>query len=146
MKRFAKMASVMVIAAVSFVLGAATEQETRKVVFVDSAMAEYKDVGPGVEKMVLWGNPDKGSYGAFTKFAPGATNPMHSHTNDIRTIVIKGAYVYKPIRGEEMRVGPGSFLFVPGGEVHVSGGDSKEGALFYEESTGKFDLNPVVQN
>jgi hypothetical protein len=25
----------------------------------------------------------------------------------------------------------------------VSGGDAKEGALFYEESTGKFDLNFV---
>ena len=33
--------------------------------------------------------------------------------------------------------------FIPGGDRHVSSGDPKEGALFYEESPGKFDLNPV---
>jgi hypothetical protein len=27
--------------------------------------------------------------------------------------------------------------------LHVSRGDPKEGALFYEESPGKFDLKPV---
>ncbi len=39
----------------------------------------------------------------------------------------------------EKRVGPGNFLRVPGGWKHWSGGDAKEGALFYEESSGKFD-------
>jgi len=57
--------------------------------------------------------------------------------------VLKGAYIYKPEKGEEKRVGPGQYLFVPGGDRHVSSGDPKEGALFYEESPGKFDLNPV---
>jgi len=31
----------------------------------------------------------------------------------------------------------------PGGGRHVSSGDPKEGALFYEELPEKFDLNPV---
>jgi len=34
-------------------------------------------------------------------------------------------------------------LFIPGGTKHRSGGDPKEGALFYQEGLGKFDLNPV---
>jgi hypothetical protein len=32
---------------------------------------------------------------------------------------------------------------VPGGHKHWSGGDKKEGAIFYEESSGKFDLIPA---
>ena len=58
-------------------------------------------------------------------------------------VVLKGAYVYKPEHGAEQRVSAGQYLFIPGGDRHVSGGDAKEGALFYQESTGKFDLNPV---
>jgi len=55
---------------------------------------------------------------------------------------VKGAYLYKDDAGEK-RVGPGDFLRVPGGHKHWSGGDAKEGALFYEESSGKFDLIPA---
>jgi quercetin dioxygenase-like cupin family protein len=57
--------------------------------------------------------------------------------------VLKGAYIYQPQNGNERRVGPGSYISIPGGDVHVSRGDPKEGALFYEESPGKFDLNLV---
>ena len=56
--------------------------------------------------------------------------------------VVKGAYLYKDGDGEK-RVGPGDFLRVPGGHQHWSGGDKSEGALFYEEGSGKFDLIPA---
>jgi mannose-6-phosphate isomerase-like protein (cupin superfamily) len=67
---------------------------------------------------------------------------MHTHTNDVWLAVIKGAYLCKDDAGET-RVGPGDFLRVPGAHKHWSGGDAKEGALFYEESSGKFDLIPA---
>ena len=35
------------------------------------------------------------------------------------------------------------FIRIPGGTKHWSGGDAKEGALFYEEGQGKFDLIPA---
>ena len=66
----------------------------------------------------------------------------HTHTNDVWIIVIKGAYLYKDDAGEK-RVAAGDFLRVPGGHKHWSGGDKKEGALFYEEVLGKFDLIPA---
>ena len=34
----------------------------------------------------------------------------------------------------------GQYLFIPGADRHVSGADAKEGVVFYQESTGKFDL------
>jgi quercetin dioxygenase-like cupin family protein len=67
---------------------------------------------------------------------------MHTHTNDVWIVGVKGAYLYKDEAGEK-RIGPGDFLRVPGGHQHWSGGDKKEGAVFYEESSGKFDLIPA---
>ena len=57
--------------------------------------------------------------------------------------MLQGAYIYKPQNGNERRVGPGSYLSIPAGDAHTSKGDPKEGALFYEESPGKFDLKLV---
>ena len=58
-------------------------------------------------------------------------------------VVHQGAYVYKPVKGEEKRITAGQYLFIPGAVRHASGGDAKLGALFYQESPGKFDLNLV---
>jgi mannose-6-phosphate isomerase-like protein (cupin superfamily) len=92
-----------------------------------------------VTQAVIWGNPDKGAHTTFTKFTAGYDAGMHTHTNDVWIVGVKGAYLYKDDGGEN-RVGPGEFLRVPGGHKHRSGGDKNEGALFYEEGSGKFDL------
>ena len=135
----------VVVGALGFgvLLGVAAAQGQKQVVNVDSATATYKELAPGASGAVLWGDMDKGPYGAFTKFVPSATFPAHTHTSDMRIVVLKGAYLYKPEKGKEKRVGAGQYLFIPGGDRHTSGPDPKEGALFYQESTGKFDLNPI---
>lgn len=144
MKMQAKLVSVVGVAVVA-TLGMAVAQSKKEPVFVDSQKAEFKEVVPGVKKKILWGNHDKGPYGAFTKFDPGLTNQLHTHTSEIRIVVLQGAYIYKPQNGNERRVGAGSYISIPGNDVHVSSGDPKEGVLFYEESPGKFDLKLVDQ-
>jgi quercetin dioxygenase-like cupin family protein len=113
-----------------------------KVLFVSSANADYKSMHAGVSEAVIWGNPDKSANASFTKFDPGQDNGWHTHTSDVWIVVLKGAYLYKDDAGEK-RVGPGDFLRVPGGHKHWSGGDKSEGALFYAEASGKFDLIPA---
>ena len=144
------MKKLLIFLAIALVLafkfsGPAESQEKqakgKQAVFAAADEAKYKEVVPGVSRAVLWGNPDKGAYGGFTKFKPGMDAGMHTHTNDVWISVIKGAYLYKDDAGEK-RVGPGDFLRVPGGHKHWSGGDKTEGALFYEEGSGKFDLIP----
>lgn len=120
--------------------------ETKEVIFVAAEKAEYKPVIPGVSRAVLTGDPEKGAYRAFTKFEPGVTNALHTHPHDVDIVVLKGAYIYKPEKGEERRVGPGGFLHFPAGDRHVSGGDAKEGALFFEESSGKFGVDFVEKD
>jgi quercetin dioxygenase-like cupin family protein len=122
---------------------ASTSTTTKNVIYVtgDNATFKQSPMG-GVSMAPLWGDPDKGVHATFTKFDPGFDAGMHTHTNDVWIVVIKGAYLYKDDAGEK-RVGPGEFLRVPGGHKHWSGGDKTEGALFYEEASGKFDSIPA---
>src|SRR5277367_942135 len=113
-----------------------------KELFASADHANFKSTAPGVSSAAIWGDGDKGAHATFTKFAPGQDNGWHTHTNDTWIVGIKGAYLYKDDAGEK-RIGPGVFLRVPGGHKHWSGGDAKEGALFYEEGSGKFDLIPA---
>ena len=112
------------------------------VVYASADQATFKEKMPGVSMAVLWGDPEKGAHGTFTKFAPGYDAGTHTHTSDVWLVVIKGAYLYKDDAGEK-RVGPGEFIRIPGGHKHWSGGDKTEGALFYQEGSGKFDLIPA---
>ena len=141
--RGARAAAVSGVFAAGALFGVAFSKARTDVVHVDSARDAFKEVTPGVSKAVLWGNPDRGPYGTFTRFGPGVTNGLHTHMNDIRIVVLNGAYVFKPEKGDEIRVAAGHYIFVPAGSPHMSSGDAKDGALFYEESMGKFDLKLV---
>lgn len=121
-------------------------QARQEALQVDSRTAAYKELNPGATRAVLWGDPDTGGpHGGFVKFATGIQPEpaLHTHTSDIRIVVLEGAYLYRPENGPEQRVAAGQFLFVPGGDRHFSRGDATAGALFYYESTGKFDVNVV---
>ena len=128
--------------AAGVVRGAEKERKRKKLISVSADRANFKEMFPGVSRAVLLEDPEMGPYAAFTKFEPGFDAGMHWHTNDVWFVVLKGAYLYKDAAGEK-RVGPGEFLRIPGGMKHWSGGDANEGVLFYEESSGKFDLVPT---
>lgn len=118
------------------------QQDMAKVTFMSADHANFHETTKGVWSAAIWGDDQKGAHGTFTKFSAGYDAGMHTHTSEVSIVVIKGAYLYKDEAGEK-RVGAGDFLRVPGGHKHWSGGDAKEGALFYEESSGKFDLIPT---
>ena len=93
---------------------------------------------PGVMSAMLWGNNTKGAYGGFTKFPAGFNAPLHYHTHETKIVVIKGGYTYKG-----KKYGPGSYLSIPGGDKHVSGGVEDSETIFLIQQPGKFDLVPV---
>jgi quercetin dioxygenase-like cupin family protein len=143
MKKSVLMMGAVATLILGWSIGRVQGQQDQKVVFVSSAKANYQETNSkGVWGATLWGDPTQGAHGTFSKFAPGYDAGLHTHTNDVWIVVVKGAYLYKDDAGEK-RVGVGDFLRVPGGHQHWSGGDKKEGAVFYEESSGKFDLIPA---
>ncbi len=137
-----------VVGAIAFALSTGVAKEkaesakSKEVTYVSSETATYTEKTPGVSMAVLWGDPEKGRHGTFTKFPPGYDAGMHTHTSDVWLVVLKGAYLYKDDAGDK-RVGPGEFIRIPAGHKHWSGGDKSEGALFYQEGSGKFDLIPA---
>lgn len=137
-------ALIVVVASVGVAWAQKESSKGKKpVIYVPAEQATFKQSPTaGVSMAVLWGDPDKGAHGTLTKFEPGYDAGMHTHTSDVWLVVIKGAYLYKDEAGEK-RVGPGDFIRIPGGHKHWSGGDKAEGALFYQEGSGKFDLIPA---
>ena len=136
--------AVTLLLVVSLGITHASKASPDKVIYMSSSSADYKSMpnSKDVSEAVIWGDPEKGAYKEFSKFPPGYDAGMHTHSNDVTIVVIKGAYLYKD-EGGEKRVGPGDFLRVPGGHQHWSGGDKSEGALFYTEGDKKFDFIPA---
>src|SRR5882672_11579302 len=85
------------------------QQDQSKVIFVSADQASFHESPTkGVSMAAIWGDTDKGAHATFTKFAPGFDAGMHTHTNDVWIVVVKGAYLYKDDAGAK-RVGPGTF-------------------------------------
>jgi quercetin dioxygenase-like cupin family protein len=124
-------------------LGVAHSGDSKGPVNVDPETATYTELSPGASQSAVRGDPATGAHGAFTKFVPNFEAGLHTHTNDLRIVVVKGAYVYKPEQGDAIRVTAGQYLLIPGGVRHSTGSDAKDETVFYQEADGKFDLNPV---
>jgi hypothetical protein len=137
----AAVAAGMLSAVAAF--GVANSGDSKGPVHVDPLKATYTALEPGASQAAVWGDPTSGAHGAFTKFVPNFEAGLHTHTNDLRIVVVKGAYVYKPEKGDAIRVTPGQYLLLPGGVRHSTGSHAKEETIFYQEANGKFDFNPV---
>ena len=100
---------------------------------------------PGVEIATLWGDHRKGAFGAFLKLPAGFATPLHTHTHDMKLVIVSGTYVQSPDGGPAFRLGPGSYLMQPGGDYrHTTSCDEASECLFFFESDGAFDLHPAA--
>jgi quercetin dioxygenase-like cupin family protein len=92
----------------------------------------------------LWGDFTKTAHGVMVKFVPGEEHPLHTHSANIKVVVISGTF-YTAAKGEKPKMyGPGSFVMVPAGTEHVSGCDKSGPCLTFQEGDGAFDMKPVA--
>ena len=96
---------------IAWSIGRVQGQQAGKVVFVSADQASFAETSKGVSTAAIWGDATMGAHATFSKFAPGYDAGMHTHTNDVSIVVIKGAYLYKDAAGDK-RVGPGIFFAV----------------------------------
>ncbi len=108
----------------------------------DIKWEQMKDGPPGTMTATLWGDGSKGAYGAFVKFPGNTKHPLHTHSSDIKTVIVSGTFTYAPEGGEEKQYGPGSYLLIPANVKHTSG-SGPDGVTFFMEQPGKFDMNVV---
>ena len=99
---------------------------------------------PGVKVADLWGNHANGAYGALFKLPAGFAAPLHTHTYDMKVVIVSGTYIQAPEGKPEFRLGPGSYFMQPGGNYrHTTTCDAASDCVFLVESRGKFDLKVV---
>jgi quercetin dioxygenase-like cupin family protein len=118
-------------------------------VFMPAADLKWMDVdpkaAPGNQIADLWGDHTKGAYGAMIKFPAGFSVPLHTHTNGMKVVIVSGTFIHGPEGKPEVRLGPGSYFFQPGGNYrHTTACDKASECVIFAESSGKFDLKPVA--
>lgn len=100
---------------------------------------------PGVKVADLWGDHQKGAFGAFFKLPAGFAAPLHTHTHDMKVVTVAGTYIQGPEGKPTFRLGPGSYLMQPGGNYrHTTSCDQSTDCVFFVESDGAFDLQPAT--
>jgi anti-sigma factor ChrR (cupin superfamily) len=120
--------------------------ESRLVVMPAAEMkwADLDPGAPGVKVADLWGNHGTGAFGALFRLPAGFAAPLHTHTYDMRVVIVSGTYIQAPEGKPEFRLGPGSYFLQPGGNYrHTTSCGKASDCVFFVESTGKFDLKPV---
>jgi hypothetical protein len=99
---------------------------------------------PGVKVADLWGNHATGAFGALFKLPAGFAAPLHTHTYDMKVVIVSGTYIQAPDGKPEFRLGPGSYFMQPGGNYrHTTTCDKASDCVFFVESRGGFDLKVV---
>ena len=94
---------------------------------------------------VAWGDPAKGSHGAFHKFKAGFAAPLHTHSADLRIVVISGTMIAGTEGGAEKKLPPGSYEYQPHTVKHTTKCDAGTGCVVFVSASGKFDLLPVAE-
>jgi quercetin dioxygenase-like cupin family protein len=98
----------------------------------------------GMQFAVLSGDPKKGEYTQMRKVPAGTDNPLHTHSSELKNVIISGVW-YTGADGVSARdFGPGSIVMMPANWVHVSGCRAGSDCVFYQEGKGRFDFKPVA--
>ena len=118
-----------------------------RLVVMPSSDIKWTDLdpgAPGVKVADLWGNHANGAFGALFKLPAGFTAPLHTHSYDMKVVIVSGTYIQAPEGKTEFRLGPGSYFLQPGGNYrHTTSCDKASDCVFLVESKGPFDLKPV---
>ncbi len=144
---FALPASVLAQASGDAKAKSASQAAASRLVVMPANDVKWTDLGPGapgVKVADLWGNHANGAYGALFKLPAGFAAPLHTHTYDMKVVILSGTYIQAPEGRPEFRLGPGSYFMQPGGDYrHTTSCDKASDCVFFVESKGKFDLKPV---
>ena len=96
-----------------------------------------------VKMALLWGDPAKGPHGAFHKFKAGFNAGLHTHSSDMKLVVLSGTVIAAAEGGPERKLPAGSYEYQPHGVKHVTKCDPASECVIFVVSSGKFDLTPA---
>src|SRR5437899_1518972 len=146
----------LLLAAVSVSMAACSDRADRSaaaengggaplmVSFADLKWTELLEV-KGTQFAVLSGDPKTGKYTQMRRIPAGTDNPLHTHSSEIKMVIISGVLYTGSDLASARDFGPGSIIVLPANWVHVSGCRAGNDCVFYQEGKGKFDYKPAAE-
>jgi len=121
------------------------KEETTTPVMVSFAELKWTTLPerPAMQLAILSGDPKTGAYTQMRKVPAGTDNGLHSHTSEIKNVIISGVWYTGTDVATAKDFGPGSVVLMPGNWAHVSGCRIGGDCVFYQEGKGKFDFKPL---
>lgn len=121
------------------------KQETTAPMMISFSELNWKALPerPGMQFALLSGDPTTGAYTQMRKVPAGTDNALHSHSSEIKNVVISGVWYTGTDAATAKDFGPGSVVLMPGNWVHVSGCRAGSDCVLYQEGKGKFDFKPT---
>ena len=145
------MATILALPGSALAIDTKSVEETNATipVFIPASDLKWNDLdpagAPGVKVVDLWGDHQKGPFGALLKLPAGFIAALHTHTHAMKVVFLSGTYIQAPEGKPEVRLGPGSYMMQPGGNYrHTTSCAPASDCVFFLESNGAFDLKPVV--
>ena len=99
----------------------------------------------GMQFAVLSGDPKQGEYTQMRKVPAGTDNGLHSHSSELKNVIISGVWYTGADSASARDFGPGSVVMMPANWVHVSGCRAGSDCVYYQEGKGKFDFKPATE-
>lgn len=75
---------------------------------------------PGAQGANLWGDPASGPYGFVGQFPANFRVPLHSHTNDVRVVMLKGNMVISYPGEPDVEILEGGYFLLPAKRAYVA--------------------------
>jgi hypothetical protein len=104
---------------------------------------KWQQARPGQESSALWGDRSTGPYGALNRFAAGFEDQRHFRTRDLRGLIISGTMIVQVLDSSSREVGPGSYIFLPGGTPHTHSCKAGASCVIFVEQEGAVDSVPA---
>ena len=146
MKIFFTAAGVVCLWMTLLAKDASQKQESRTPFMVSLTDLKWVELPErkGMQFAILSGDPKTGPYTQMRKVPAGTDNGLHSHSSEIKNVIISGVWYTGPDAASAKDFGPGSVVVMPGDWMHVSGCRAGTDCLFYQEGKGKFDFKPAA--
>lgn len=128
-------------------LGATTQESDKAPVMMAFADLKWTELPQrkGMQFALLSGDPSKGEYTQMRKVPAGTDNPLHSHSSELKNVIISGVWYTGKDAASARDFGPGSIVIMPANWVHVSGCRAGSDCVFYQEGKGKFDFKAAAE-
>jgi quercetin dioxygenase-like cupin family protein len=97
----------------------------------------------GLRTVDLWGQATKGAHGSLTRFPAGLAEPLHTHSRDLRVVIVAGTMAFSIDGAETKDLKPGSFVAIPAGVRHAAICRPTSACEVFLEQAGAMDVKFV---